>query len=105
MQTYWYCYLVRCCDHSLYSGVTTDLNGEVAMQNAGLGSKYTRAKGPVRLVHFERLLSKSAAIRREAAIRKLPKNQKEVLVLGRRGAMVSQWEGINVNRQPAARLA
>lgn len=102
---YWFFYLVRCCDHSLYAGITTDLNARVAEHNAGTGSKYTRVKGPVRLVYFERQASKAAALRRLAAIKKLPKQLKEFLVLGERGARLNQWEGIDVGRQPAARVA
>jgi putative endonuclease len=50
MPSYWFFYLVRCCEDSLYAGVTTDLNRQVAEHNAGTASKYTRLKRPVRLV-------------------------------------------------------
>jgi putative endonuclease len=105
MQSHWYVYLVRCCDHSLYAGITTDLNARLAEHNAGTGSKYTRVKGPVRLVHFERMASKTAAIRRVAAVKKLPKQLKEFLVLGLRGAQLNQWEGLGIAHQAAVRAA
>ena len=100
MQAYWYFYIVRCCDHSLYSGITTDLGRRLAEHNAGTASKYTRAKRPVHLVHWERLRSKSAALRREAAVKKFSKADKERLVLGERGAQLNQWEGIEGNVTP-----
>jgi putative endonuclease len=90
MQIYWYFYVVRCCDHTLYSGITTDLARRMAEHNAGTASKYTRAKTPVRLVYWERLRSKSAALRREAAVKKFSTANKERLVLGERGAQLSQ---------------
>lgn len=95
MTTYWYFYLVRCCDHTLYGGIASDLDACMAEHDAGSASKYTRAKGPVRLVHWERFYSKSAAARREAAVKKLPKNLKERIVLGDRGAQINQWEGMD----------
>ena len=103
MQTYWFFYVVRCCDHSLYAGITTDLNRRLASHNAGTASKYTRVKRPVRLVHWERLVSKSAALRREAAFKKFDKGKKERLVLGERGVQLAAWEGIEGLTRPAKR--
>lgn len=97
-QAYWYFYVVRCCDHSLYAGVTTDLNRRLAEHNAGTASKYTRVKRPVRLIHFERFRTRSAALRRESAFKKLPKQQKEVLILGERGALLKSWEEIGIKK-------
>lgn len=103
MPVYWYFYLVRCCDHTLYCGVTTDLSRRLAEHNAGTASKYTRAKRPVRLVHWEQLRTKAAAARREAAVRKFSKMMKERLVLGERGAQLSSWEGIDSSiKRPAS---
>jgi putative endonuclease len=101
MPLYWYFYLVRCCDHTLYAGITTDLNRRLAEHNAGTASKYTRAKGPVRLVKWERLRSKSAAARREAAVKKWTKIKKERFVLGERGAQLNQWHDISGGSQAA----
>jgi predicted GIY-YIG superfamily endonuclease len=52
--TLWYCYLARCCDGSLYVGITTDLHRRMAEHNAGRGAKYTRSRRPVTLVWWER---------------------------------------------------
>lgn len=103
VERYWYFYVVRCCDHSLYAGVTTDLNRRLASHNAGTASKYTRVKRPVRLVHWERLATQAVALRREAAFKKFDKGQKERLVLGERGAQLNAWEGIEGVTRPAKR--
>src|SRR5699024_10678038 len=77
----WYVYMLRCRDGSLYTGCTTDLVRRVAAHNAGTGAKYTRARRPVALVYAQPCRDHAAALRREAAIKKLPKGQKERLVL------------------------
>ena len=100
---YWYFYILRCCDDTLYCGVTTDLTRRTTEHNAGTAAKYTRAKAPVYLVHWERLRTRSAALRREAAVKKFSKIQKERLVLGERGAILNSWEGIEGVKRPAKR--
>ena len=98
MQIYWYFYVVRCCDHSFYAGITTDLNRRMAEHNAGTAPKYTRVKRPVRLMHFKRFRTKAAAARREAEFKKLPKHKKEAVVLGERGVKIKAWEGIDITK-------
>ena len=77
----WYVYMLRCRDGSLYTGCTTDLTRRVAAHNAGTGAKNTRARPPVALVYAQPCQAHAAALGREAAIKKLPKGQKERLVL------------------------
>jgi putative endonuclease len=103
MPTYWYFYMVRCCDRTLYTGVTTDLHRRLAAHNAGTACSYTRLKRPVQLAHWERFLSKSSALKREAEVKKLPKTKKELLVLGRRGTQLCAWHGIDGAFKPVAR--
>jgi formylglycine-generating enzyme required for sulfatase activity/predicted GIY-YIG superfamily endonuclease len=79
----WFVYVVRCCDGSLYTGISTDVAARVARHNAGLGARYTRARRPVELIYTERKRSRSTALRREAAIKALPRRQKDDLVAGR----------------------
>lgn len=80
----WFCYIVRCCDGSLYTGMTTDVARRVKQHNTRrTGAKYTRAKRPVKLVHQEECLSRQMASRREAEIKKLSHAEKESLVHGR----------------------
>ena len=76
----WYVYLLRCGDGSLYTGVTNDLSRRLAAHQAGRGAKYTRSRLPVELVYQEMLPDRSAALRREAAIKRLPRTGKLALL-------------------------
>ena len=73
-------YMLRCKDGSLYTGWTNDLKHRLAMHNSGRGAKYTRGRGPLKLVYSEELPDKEAALRRECAIKKLRREQKLVLL-------------------------
>ena len=73
-------YILRCKDGSLYTGWTNDLENRVKMHNSGLGAKYTRGRGPCKLVYFEVFDEKNDALKREFALKKLSKNEKEKIV-------------------------
>ena len=77
-----YVYILRCADGSLYTGYTTDLSARVRTHNGeGTGgAKYTRSRRPVVLVYFEKCEDKSAALRRECAIKRLTRAEKEALL-------------------------
>lgn len=75
-----YVYILRCADGSLYTGWTDDLPRRLTAHNAGRGAKYTRARRPVTLLYTEYLPDKSAALRREAAIKRLPRAKKLALI-------------------------
>ena len=77
-----YVYMVECGDGTYYTGWTTDLENRLAAHNAGTGARYTRSRGPVRLIYMETFVEKTAAQRREWAIKKLTRAQKEQLVRG-----------------------
>ena len=77
---FWFVYVVRCRDGSLYTGISTDVGARVARHNAGAGARYTRARRPVRLLYVERKRSRSNALKREAAIKALPRARKIELV-------------------------
>ena len=72
----WYVYMLRCGDDTLYTGMTDDVEKRFAAHAAGRGAKYTRGRGPLELVYTEELPDKSAALKREAAIKKLSRAQK-----------------------------
>lgn len=76
----WRVYLLQCGDGTLYAGVTTDLERRVREHGAGTGAKYTRARLPVRLVWSVRATTRSAALKREAAVKRLSRPQKLALV-------------------------
>ena len=73
-------YLLRCGDGSLYTGWTNDLEKRLMAHNAGRGAKYTRSRLPVELVYFEDLPSRSEAMRREAQIKRLAREEKLALI-------------------------
>ena len=76
----WYVYILRCGDGTLYTGITDDIPRRLAAHRAGKGAKYTRGRGPLELVYQERVPDKSAALRREAAIKRLRRGEKERLI-------------------------
>ncbi|WP_373047509.1 GIY-YIG nuclease family protein [Vulgatibacter sp.] len=79
MSAPWFVYLLRCADGSLYAGATTDVERRVAQHDAGRGAAYTRARRPVELVWSEPAADRSAALRREAAIKRLSRREKLLL--------------------------
>lgn len=75
-----YVYMVKCADGSLYTGWTTNLENRLRAHNAGEGAKYTRSRKPVELVYSESFADKSAALKRECAIKALTRAKKEALI-------------------------
>ena len=75
-----YTYILRCGDGSLYTGWTNHLTKRVADHNAGRGAKYTKAHLPVELAYYETFETKEEAMKRECAIKKLSRPQKERLI-------------------------
>jgi len=77
-----YVYMVRCADGSLYTGWTTDVESRIKAHNGELpgGAKYTRGRRPCRVVHVEEFETKSEALKREIAIKKLRPEAKEKLI-------------------------
>jgi uncharacterized protein (TIGR02453 family) len=73
----WFVYVARCGDGTLYTGVTTDPIARLSAHNRGRGAAYTRARRPVRLVHLERAEDRGEALRRELAIKRLSRKEKE----------------------------
>ena len=84
----YFIYILRCADDSLYTGYTTDLNKRVDEHNGidktatvkSIGAKYTRGRQPVVLVHSESFKTRSEAMQREYAIKKLKRPEKEKLI-------------------------
>jgi predicted GIY-YIG superfamily endonuclease len=75
----WHVYIVRCADRTLYTGVAKDVAARVAAHNARRGAKYTRTRLPVKLVYSEEVADRGAALRREYAIKALPRAAKRAL--------------------------
>jgi putative endonuclease len=76
----WYVYILVCQDDSLYTGATTDVIKRLRAHNLGQGAKYTRSRLPVALVYQEGPYTRPGALRREAAIKRLSRKEKLLLV-------------------------
>jgi predicted GIY-YIG superfamily endonuclease len=76
----WFVYLLRCVDGSLYTGITNDLARRCSQHSRGTASRYTRSRLPVALVYHEPQESRGLALRREVAIKRLTRTEKESLV-------------------------
>lgn len=75
-----YVYILRCGDGTYYTGWTNDPSRRMQTHNQGRGAKYTRGRLPVELVYQERCADKGEALRRERAIKRLSRSQKERLI-------------------------
>ena len=75
-----YVYMLSCADGSLYTGWTNDLAKRLDNHQAGKGAKYTRGRLPVTLAYYETYETESEARKRECAIKKLTRQQKEKLI-------------------------
>jgi putative endonuclease len=76
----WFVYLLRCADGTLYTGISNDLARRCTQHNAGTAARYTRSRRPVVLVYQEIQASRSAALKRELAIKRLTRPAKEALL-------------------------
>ncbi len=81
----WHTYILTCADGTLYTGITTDLERRINEHN-GVGkkdgAKYTRMRRPVHLVYSEQFHNRSEASKREYALKKISREEKEKLVKG-----------------------
>lgn len=75
-----YVYILKCKDDSLYTGWTNNLEKRIDAHNRGCGAKYTRGRGPVKLMYFEIFEDKREAQSREYYIKKLTRKQKLKLI-------------------------
>jgi putative endonuclease len=72
----WVVYVLQCRDGSLYTGITNRLAYRLSAHNSGKGARYTRSRRPVVLKHHEKAKDKGAALKREAALKRLSRRQK-----------------------------
>jgi predicted GIY-YIG superfamily endonuclease len=76
----WLVYILRCGDGTLYTGITNDLEARLLAHEQGKGAKYTRGRGPFVVVYRQKRRDRGSALRREAAIKGLSKNDKQTLI-------------------------
>ncbi|WP_372999273.1 GIY-YIG nuclease family protein [Lutispora sp.] len=75
-----YTYILKCSDDTYYTGWAKDLDNRLKAHNSGHGSKYTRARLPVSLIYYEHFESDNEAMKREVAIKRLSRKEKEELI-------------------------
>lgn len=75
-----YVYMLRCADATIYSGYAADPYRRAAVHNSGRGARYTRSRLPVELAYIESCPTKSAALKREATLKKLSHAEKIALI-------------------------
>ena len=76
----YYVYILECKDHSLYTGITTDVARRLREHTAGTGAQYTKSHKALQIVHTERKKNRSTASKREAEIKSLSRAQKLLLI-------------------------
>ena len=76
----YYVYLLLCKDKSIYTGITVDVKRRFEEHKKGVGGRYTRAHGVKKILYTERCSSRSTALKREAAIKRLPREKKLMLI-------------------------
>ena len=80
MEKQWVVYILECRDGTLYTGITDRLEHRLKAHNEGKGAKYTRGRGPVKLLWQEHCTDHSYALRREIQIKRLSRSEKLALI-------------------------
>ena len=78
----WSVYIIKCSDQTLYTGITNNLPKRLELHESGQAAKYTRGRGPFKLVYQEFLENRSLSTKRESEIKKLSKEDKNSLIEG-----------------------
>jgi putative endonuclease len=84
----YFTYVALCSDNSLYSGYCSDVLLREEVHNSGKGAKYTAARRPVKIIYSEPFSTRSAAMKREAELKKLTRAEKLKLVNGQKSSKI-----------------
>jgi len=76
----WFVYLVRAANGELYCGISDDPQRRFSRHRSGRGARFFHTRPARELAYVEACADKSAALRRERAIKRLAKPAKEALV-------------------------
>lgn len=76
----WFLYVLLCKDGTLYCGITNDLKRRITQHDAGKGARYTRGRGPVKLLRTWPQKNQSAALKAEFAFKRLTRRAKDTLL-------------------------
>ena len=80
----WSVYIIQCRDQTLYTGITNNLTKRLEMHESGQAAKYTKGRGPFKLVYQEFFENRSLSTKRELEIKKFKKEDKNKLIKGYR---------------------
>ena len=73
----YFVYILECSDHTFYTGITTNLDRRIEEHNSSkLGTKYTKARRPVKLIYSKQFNNRSEASIEESRIKKLTRTEK-----------------------------
>lgn len=72
----WFVYIARCADGTLYTGIARDVAARIAAHNEGRGARYTRGRGPLRVLATRRCSTQGRALRLELALKRLGRDEK-----------------------------
>ncbi len=78
----YFVYLLECADKTIYTGITTDLKRRFYEHKHKIGARYTRTHGAKKMLYSERFETRSEALKREAAIKRLTRGKKLKLAIG-----------------------
>ncbi|WP_217588374.1 GIY-YIG nuclease family protein [Lentibacillus saliphilus] len=73
-------YMLECRDGSIYTGYTNDFERRLKQHEAGKGAKYTRGRGPFKVIHKKTFETKVEAMREEYRIKRLSRHDKLTLI-------------------------
>ena len=76
----WYLYILRCGDGTFYTGITTDVDKRLEAHRSGRGAKYTRGRAPLEVIYRECCGTHSDALKREMAVKRLSREEKQALI-------------------------
>lgn len=77
----WSVYIIECTDGTLYTGVSTDVARRFNEHAGGKrGARFFRGRVPRAVVFIESGHTRASACRREAAIKRLPRQAKLALL-------------------------
>jgi putative endonuclease len=78
----WMIYILKLNNGAFYTGITNNIDKRMDQHARGRGSKCVRSHLPFSLVYQELVQTKSAALKREAQIKRLSRVKKEELIEG-----------------------
>ena len=83
----WSVYIIQCRDRTLYTGITNNLTKRLEMHESGQAAKYTKGRGPFKLVYQEFFENRSLSTKRESEIKKFKKEDKNKLIESYRSSL------------------